>query len=73
MTDNIIPLGNITRLDIPAERILEKAKGELEKVVLLGWDNDGELYFASSFPDGGDVLWLMEKAKLKLLNVEVPE
>jgi len=70
MTDNVISLGNITRLDLPVDRVLDAAKKDVsERVVVLGWDNDGELYFASSFADGGEVLWLMEKAKLALLNV----
>jgi len=69
MTDNVIPLGNITRLDIPVDRVLDAAKEDIsDRVVVLGWDKDGELYFASSFADGGEVLWLMEKAKLALLN-----
>ncbi len=68
--DNVIPLGNITRLDLPVDRVLDAAKEDIsERVVVLGWDKDGELYFASSFADGGDVMWLLEKAKLALLNV----
>jgi len=68
--DNVIPLGNITRLDLPVDSVLDAAKEDIsERVVVLGWDKDGELYFASSFADGGDVMWLLEKAKLALLNV----
>ena len=66
---NVIPLGNVTRLDIPAETILEAAKGNLDSVVLMGYDKDGELYFASSIADGGDALWLIEKLKQQLLDV----
>jgi hypothetical protein len=72
MTDNVIPLGNITRLDIPVDRVLDAAKGELHGpsgVVVIGWDDDGELYFASSVADGGEVLWLLEKAKIALLEI----
>jgi len=70
MSDNIIPLGNITKLDLPVDTVLEGAKDKLEGVVLIGYDNDGELYFASTYADGGTVLWLMEKAKKALLEVE---
>jgi len=66
----IIPLGNVTRLDIPADRILEGAIGQLDGVVILGRQPDGEYYFASSIADGGTVLWMMEKLKLKLMDVE---
>ena len=66
---NIIPIGGITLLDIPEDQILEQSKGKMDGVVLMGWDQDGELYFASSFADGGSVLWLMEKCKEALLEI----
>jgi len=72
MTDNVIPLGNITRLDTPVERVLDLAKDELQNgCVILGWDEDNELFFASSIADGGEVLWLLEQAKQALLDVDV--
>ena len=59
----------VTRLDIPAERILNKAReADLKNVVVIGWAENGEFYFASSMADGGDVLWLLEMAKKKLLE-----
>jgi hypothetical protein len=67
---NVIPLGNITRLDLPPDRILEGAKERLESVVIIGYTNEGEEYFASSIADGGTVLWLMEKFKMRLLEAE---
>ena len=67
---DVVNLDNITRLDIPVERILAAAQeAGLESVVVIGYCEDGEEYFASSFADGGDVVWLMERAKLKLLRV----
>lgn len=70
MTDNVIPLGNITRLDLPPERVLENAKARIGAgVVVIGWKEDGGLYFSSSIADGGEVLWLIEKAKKELLEV----
>lgn len=59
----------ITRLDLPPDRILEGAIGKLDSVVLLGYDKDGEEYFASSIADGSDVVWLIERAKLELLTI----
>ena len=70
MTARVIPLGCITRLDIPAERVLEQAKDHMEHVVVMGWDKDGELYFASTFADGGEVMWLLEKCKAALLRAD---
>ncbi|EFL88299.1 hypothetical protein R2A130_3466 [Ahrensia sp. R2A130] len=65
----MIPLGNVTSLDIPTDRVLENAKGTCsDGVVVMGFDDDGVLYFASSIADGGEVLWLMEKCKAALLD-----
>ena len=67
---NVIPLGNVTRLDLPTDRVLDEAKGHCsDGVVVMGYDDDGSLYFASSIADGGDVLWLMEKLRQRLLEV----
>lgn len=66
---NVIPLGNITRLDLPVDRVLDGAKGQLEGIVILGYDKDGNNYFASSYADGGEVLWLLEQCKLSLMQV----
>ena len=67
---DVISLGNITRLDIPTDRVLDEAKGSCaDGVVIMGFDDDGEVYFASSIADGATVLWLIEHAKKKLLEV----
>ncbi len=69
MSEKIIPLNNITRLDIPIDRVLEAAKGKLEGVVLLGYDKEEQEYFASTYADSGDVLWLLERCKQELLRM----
>ena len=73
MKSNVIPLGCITKLDLPVDRVLEAAKGKMNGVVLLGYDNNNEFYFASTYADGGDVLWLLENAKKQLLEVNIDE
>ncbi len=66
----IVELDLITRLDIPVERILRRAmERNLSKVVVLGYDEDGEEYFCSSVAEGGVVVWMLERAKLKLLRI----
>lgn len=37
----VIPLGCVTYLDLPADRVLESAKGRMEGVVVMGWDLKG--------------------------------
>jgi len=67
--DNIIELPVITRLNLPPERVLKNALKEgMEDVVVIGYDSEGEFYFASSKADGGDVMWLLELAKKHLLE-----
>ena len=68
----VIPLGNITRLDLPTDQVLDAVRGHCsDGVVVVGFDDDGDFYFASSLADGGTVLWLLEQAKKKLLEIEL--
>ena len=60
----------ITKLDVPPKRVIEGAvEANLKSVVIIGFDEDGDEYFASSIADGGTVMFLMERAKFKLLNI----
>ena len=67
--DNVITFSGITKLDMPPDRILEDAKGRLDSVVVIGYDTDGDEFFASSIADGADTLWLLERLKMKLLRI----
>lgn len=70
MSDNVVILPVVTSLDIPASRVLDAAGEEdFAQVVVIGRTVDGEEYFASSAADGGDVLWMIERAKHRLLSV----
>lgn len=65
----VILYSGITRLDLPPDRILQKCiEADLEGVVVLGYDKEGREYFCSSYADGGIVMWLLERCKLKLLE-----
>ena len=64
-TVTVLPV--TTTLDQPCERILNGAlEAPLRQVIVIGFDADMELYFASSMADGGDVLWWLEVAKRRL-------
>lgn len=70
MSADIVEFDGFTKLDIPAERVLRKALEQgLESAVIIGYDRDGDEYFAASIADGGTVLWLLERCKAKLLAV----
>lgn len=66
---NVVPFRGITRLDLDPDIILENTKGKLEGFMIAGYDKDGNEYFASTYADGGDVLWLLERMKLRLLTI----
>ena len=66
----VIPFTGITKLDLSPDQVLNSAVGKLEGVVVMGYTEDGEEYFASSYADGGTVLWLAERMKKMLLEVE---
>lgn len=70
MTDNIHILPVITCLDVSVDRVKKASEdAKLEAMVVIGFDKDGQFYFSSSKADGGTVLWLMEMAKKRLLEV----
>ena len=63
-------LSVITTLDVDSQRVLQAAlDAEVKEVVVIGLSKDGDFYFASSQASGPEVLWVLEKAKNKLLNV----
>lgn len=73
-TAQVLRFRGVTRHDIPVERVLDMARGEgLRCAVVIGYDSEGDEYFASSMADGADVLWLLERLKLKLLTVDPNE
>lgn len=72
MAENVTYLDVSTTLDIPVDRVLDGVKDErLEKVAVIGRTEDGDIYLASSVADARDILWLLEKLKLRILNAEL--
>jgi hypothetical protein len=69
-TAKIINFTGVTRLDLPADRVLEGAVGKLESVLVIGYDKEGNEYFASSIADGGAANWLLDRCKMKLLDID---
>ena len=67
---NVTYWRGITRHDLPPNRILKAAiDADLKCVLILGFDKEGEEYLASSLADGGDAMWLMERCKMRLLEI----
>lgn len=68
MDDNIVYLDVETTLDIPPQNVIDGAsKAELETVVVVGVQEDGSLYLASSTGHNGEIMWLFECAKHQLM------
>ena len=66
----VIIMEGVTRVDLNPERVLDAAIDVgLTDAIVIGWDKEGELYFASSIAGGADVLWLLEKSKKELLDI----
>jgi hypothetical protein len=70
MSADVVYFPGPSRLDTPVGRVMEAAvEASLTEIVVIGFDEDGDFYFASSKADGGDVLWLLERAKHKLMTI----
>lgn len=69
MSAKVIELPVVTKLSLDPNRILAKAQDQLSVAVVVGYRNDGSLYFASSEPSGPEVVWLLEKAKAELFKI----
>lgn len=68
-TDNVVEFPGFTTIDYPAEHLLQRAiREKVKEVVICGWDADGEPYVASSVANASEVLWLLERAKIKLFK-----
>jgi hypothetical protein len=68
MINNVIEGNFYTRLDIDPDKVLDKAKGKLDKVLVIGVCTDGDDYCAASTGKKGDLLLMIELFKAKLIN-----
>lgn len=65
---DVVILDCPTTLHIPPDRVLESAVGKLSEVVLIGYEENGDWYFASSFEKMAEVLLALERAKMDLMS-----
>lgn len=65
----VVDLPVVTTLDLDPQRVLASAlESGLQKVVIVGMTETGE-FFSSSVSDCDAVVWMLERAKLKLLRI----
>lgn len=67
---NVVNLNVITRLPCDPQRVTDAANNtKFDRVMIIGIMEDGSEYFASSDPDGGTILWDMERARHRLMQI----
>jgi hypothetical protein len=59
----------ITPLPFDADIILNSAKGQLKSVIIIGETEDGEEFFSASISDAPETIWMIERAKYKLMKI----
>jgi hypothetical protein len=58
----------ITKLDVPADQVLQGAMGKLDCCIVIGYDRDGDEYFASGVADAGTANWLIDRFKAEWIK-----
>lgn len=68
MTDNVEKFYPKNAAENP-DNVLEQAIGDFDEVLVIGWGKDGliDARATTNFKDGGEVLWLIEVFKTKLM------
>lgn len=69
MMSKVIQLPVVTTHDLDPDTLLENSKGKLKHFVLVGYDLNGNEFFSSTKSNGPEALWMLERAKHKLLKV----
>ena len=61
---DVVQLDVATLVDEPADQILEKAKGQgLKQCIIVGWDDEDELWMSGSTSDPGVIALLLLSAQ----------
>lgn len=68
MTAEVILFPGQTTLELPAKQVLETAVDNVKECMIVGCDDDGDLYFAATTSDKPKMLYWMERAKQILLE-----
>lgn len=72
MSENIIKFRPRDYIDKP-DNLLDEAKGNYKTLVLIGWNAEDEFDARATVSDGGELLWLIESFKTKLMNGDFGE
>ena len=69
MADNVTKFYSADAAKDP-DAVLEQAIGEYDQVLIIGWAKDGSFDARATLglKDGGDILWLIEVFKFRLMS-----
>lgn len=67
MSAQVLPFTGLTKLDMPAEKVLDGAmRASLESAVVVGFTQDGDMHFASSIASSAETIFLLQRAIYQL-------
>lgn len=66
---NVVHAPIISRVDCSADDTVRKALGELDSVVIVGYDRKGNEYYASNVADGANALWHLQRGVHNLMTI----
>jgi hypothetical protein len=65
----VIEWEGVKYLDVPGAEVLKAAlEANLANAVVIGWDTDGDFFFASTEANHSVTLWLLAHAQKMLLD-----
>lgn len=65
---DVVKFTGWTKLDIDPDDVLTGPVGMLDEVLVIGRDNEGDLYVASHTADAGKIMLLIELGKAFILD-----
>ena len=68
MSAKILEWRGLTKLPTPPDQVLDGAKGKLDEVLILGWQEDGELWASSSQSNLDRALFLIEQFRFRMMR-----
>lgn len=67
--DNVIEFPGDTKVDFTSEYLMDKARDwDMEHCLIVGQTADGDLRFGATTSDTAEVLLLLERARINLMN-----
>lgn len=68
MIESVVPFSGLTKADMTADKVLTAAVGKVAPAIVVGFDEQGALYVASSLGDSDMAIGLLARAQVWLCN-----